>query len=107
VTTGGPVWLTATHDPSFVKTVKTHLSSEMQTREKARKLLDTVQQELNEPTHYDHHRLCKRWNRTASSMDEVIDRLQDHGFAATRTHYGGTTFKTPAMVNEIRDATAP
>lgn len=106
VTTGGPLWLTAAHDASFMKEVKGLLSDEMQTRDQALQLLSTIQQELHEPTHYDHHRLCKRWKRTASAMDDVITSLHDQGYAASRTHYGGTTFKTTATVSEIRDATA-
>lgn len=104
--TGGPIWLTAPHDASFVQQVNSHLSDEMQTRDKAHRLLQTIHQELDEPTHYDHHRLCKRWNQTAIAMDDVIDGLHDHGFPATRTHYGGTTFKTTATVSEIRESTA-
>jgi tRNA (guanine26-N2/guanine27-N2)-dimethyltransferase len=37
-------------------------------------------------------------------MAEFLDRLRDAGFAASRTHYGGTTFKTDADVTEIEAA---
>jgi tRNA (guanine26-N2/guanine27-N2)-dimethyltransferase len=38
-------------------------------------------------------------------MDEFVARLRDAGYEASRTHYGGTTFKTDADVTEIREAT--
>ncbi len=106
ISTGGPVWLTAIHDSSFVNRITTHLSDEMETLDKAQQLLRTIQQELDQPTHYDHHRLCKQWSRTAIAMEDVIDRLHEQGYSASRTHYGGTTFKSTASVSEIREATA-
>jgi tRNA (guanine26-N2/guanine27-N2)-dimethyltransferase len=37
-------------------------------------------------------------------MAEFLDALRAAGHAASRTHYGGTTFKTDAGVAAIRDA---
>ncbi|HKJ58139.1 MAG TPA: tRNA (guanine(26)-N(2))-dimethyltransferase, partial [Halobacteriales archaeon] len=51
------------------------------------------------------HRLCARWGRAAGPMDDFLDALREAGFAASRTHYGGTTFKTDAAVAEVREAT--
>ena len=78
----------------------------MGTAETARALCGTLAEELDTPTHYDQHRLCKRWSRGAEAMDTFIKKLRDAGFAASRTHYGGTTVKTNADVEEIREATA-
>jgi len=39
-------------------------------------------------------------------MDTFIEKLEASGHEASRTHYGGTTFKTDADVVEIREATA-
>ena len=106
VRTAGPLWLARVHDPAFVGRVHTHITDEMATAERTRGLLDTLENELDTPTHYDQHRLCRQWSRSASAMDEFLDRLRNAGFAASRTHYGGTTFKTEATVNEIEAATA-
>ncbi|MDG5777830.1 tRNA (guanine(26)-N(2))-dimethyltransferase [Haloarculaceae archaeon H-GB2-1] len=103
--TAGPVWLGRTCDPAFVESVAEHVTDEMGTAENARELLATLAGELDEPTHYDQHRLCKRWSTGAGSMDGFLDALRDAGYDASRTHYGGTTFKTDADVVEIRDAT--
>ncbi|WP_227353221.1 tRNA (guanine(26)-N(2))-dimethyltransferase [Haladaptatus salinisoli] len=107
VLTAGPVWLGPTHDAEFVADVRGEVTEEMGTAKRARKLLDALEGELREPTHYDQHRLCKEWTRSASGMDEFLTRLRDAGYEASRTHYGGTTFKTPASVAEIRTATRP
>ena len=105
IQTAGPVWLAGTCDPAFATTVADHVSDEMGTRERVLDLLETLAGELSVPTHYDQHRLCKRWGRPATPMDEFLGRLRDAGYEVSRTHYGGTTFKTTARVDEIRAVT--
>ncbi|MFB6222638.1 MAG: tRNA (guanine(26)-N(2))-dimethyltransferase [Haloarcula sp.] len=104
--TAGPIWLGRTCDPEFADAVAEHVTEELGTADEATELLATLANELDTPTHYDQHRLCKRWGRGAEAMDEFIEKLQTAGYAASRSHYGGTTFKTDADVVEIRDATA-
>jgi tRNA (guanine26-N2/guanine27-N2)-dimethyltransferase len=105
VLAAGPLWLGPTHDADFVAAVREELDESMGTASRAERLLDTLEAELHEPTHYDQHKLCKQWTRAASGMDEFLGHLRDAGFEASRTHYGGTTFKTGATVAEIREAT--
>jgi tRNA (guanine26-N2/guanine27-N2)-dimethyltransferase len=71
---------------------------------RARRLVDALGAELDTPTHYDQHRLCKEWGRPAESMDEFLGAIRDAGFEASRAHYHGTAFKTTASVAEIRGA---
>lgn len=103
--TAGPIWLGPAHDAEFVAAVREELDEEMGTATRAERMLTTVEGELHEPTHYDQHRLCKEWTRSASKMDDFLDRLRDAGFEASRAHFSGTAFKTPATVEEIRKAT--
>ncbi|PSP55624.1 tRNA (guanine(10)-N(2))-dimethyltransferase [Halobacteriales archaeon QS_1_67_19] len=103
--TAGPLWLGPTHDADFVVAVREALDDSMGTADRAERLLNALEGELYEPTHYDQHRLCKEWTREAAGIDEFLDRLRAAGFEASRTHYGGTTFKTPASVEAIRKAT--
>jgi tRNA (guanine26-N2/guanine27-N2)-dimethyltransferase len=100
------VWLGPTGDADFIASVREAVTAEMGTASKATGLLETLEAELPEPTHYDQHRLCKRWGVGAPAMDEFLDDLRAAGYEASRTHYGGTTFKTTARVTEIRAATA-
>jgi tRNA (guanine26-N2/guanine27-N2)-dimethyltransferase len=104
--TAGPLWLGAVADPGFARDVRQAVGDEMGTADRARRLLATIESELETPTHYDQHRLCKQWTRSASGMDEFLERLREAGFEASRAHYSGTAFKTDASVPEIRDATA-
>jgi tRNA (guanine26-N2/guanine27-N2)-dimethyltransferase len=105
IQTAGPVWLGRAHDPAFVAGVREAVGGEMNTAARARDLLGTLEAELDVPTHYDQHRLCKRWGRSAQAMEGFLDRLRSAGHEASRTHYGGTTFKTTATVSDVRAAT--
>jgi tRNA (guanine26-N2/guanine27-N2)-dimethyltransferase len=102
--TAGPVWLGAAHDPAFVEDVARAVPDDAGTVEKARDLLDSIAAELDRPTHYDQHRLYKRWGEPNVAMDDFLATLRDAGHEASRTHYGGTTFKTDAGVGAIHDA---
>ncbi len=102
----GPLWLGPVADPDFVAETRTAVTDAMGEASRARRLLGTVETELETPTHYDQHRLCELWGRPASAMNEFLAALRDAGFAASRAHYSGTAFKTDASVSEIRAATA-
>ena len=104
--TAGPLWLGPTHEPAFLDRVADHVRDDMGTADRAVELLETLSMELDTPTHFDQHRLCKRWDRSATAMDDFLADLRTAGYTASRTHYGGTTFKTDADVTEIREATA-
>ncbi|QSG15935.1 tRNA (guanine(26)-N(2))-dimethyltransferase [Halapricum desulfuricans] len=102
--TAGPLWLGSVHDREFLTGVRENVTEEMGTAEEARALTERLAVELETPTHYDQHRLTKRWGEGAIAMDDFLERLRSAGYEASRTHYGGTTFKTDADVTEIREA---
>ena len=106
VVTAGPLWLGPIRDREFVAAVREQVDDGMGEAARARRMLDTLEAELDEPTHYDQHRLCKEWTRSAPAMDDFLADLRDAGYAASRAHYHGTAFKTDASVEEIRAATA-
>ena len=105
IQTAGPVWLGPIRDRAFVEAVTEAVSAKFGTADRARTLLATLRDELDEPTHYDQHRLSKRWGRSAAPMDAFLDNIREAGYEASRTHYGGTTLKTTASVSQIRAAT--
>jgi N(2),N(2)-dimethylguanosine tRNA methyltransferase (EC 2.1.1.32) len=107
VVTAGPLWLGAVADSEFTESVRSHLSEAFGEVSKANRLLSTVATELDTPTHYDQHRLCKQWGVPANAMDDFLDSLRAAGYEATRTQYSGTGFKTDAAIDEIREAAAP
>jgi tRNA (guanine26-N2/guanine27-N2)-dimethyltransferase len=101
VLTAGPVWLGATSDPEFVEGVREAVDDDWGSADRASSLLATLAGELDRPFHYDQHRLTKQWGVSAIGMDEFLDRLREGGYEASRTHYGGTTFRTDATVAEM------
>ena len=102
--TAGPVWLGPAHNAGFVDRVRASIPDAFGTADRSRKLLSTVAGELHRPTHYDQHKLYKRWGEPAIAMDEFLEALRAAGHEASRTHYGGTTFKTDAGVVAVREA---
>ncbi|MFB6133897.1 MAG: tRNA (guanine(26)-N(2))-dimethyltransferase [Halanaeroarchaeum sp.] len=102
--TAGPVWLGPTHDRSFVEAVRGYVSDDLGTKRRAERVLDRLAGELTVPMHFDQHTLYRRWNEPAIGMDEFLESLEEAGYDASRTHYGGTTFKTTARVDQIEEA---
>ena len=102
----GPLWLGPIQDRAFVVSVREHLSEEFATADRGGQLLETLEAEVDVPTHYDQHKLCKQWGRSANAMADFLEALQADGHRATPAHYSGTAFKTDADVGEIRAATA-
>jgi tRNA (guanine26-N2/guanine27-N2)-dimethyltransferase len=102
--TAGAIWLGSAHDADFVERVASEIPASFGEATKAHRLLDTIADELHQPTHYDQHKLYKRWGEPNIAMDDFLAALRDAGHEASRAHYGGTTFKTDADVVAIRDA---
>lgn len=102
VLTAGPVWLGPIRNRGFTECVGDGIDDEWGSANRARRLVDRLESELDTPTHYDQHRLCKEWGRPAESMDEFLAAIRDAGFEASRAHYHGTAFKTEATVRDIR-----
>ena len=102
--TAGPLWLGATHDADFVRAVESQVTDELGEATKARRLCERLAAERADPTHYDQHELYGNWGEPAVAMDDFLAALRDAGHTASRSHYGGTTFKTPASVAEIKAA---
>ena len=104
--TAGPLWVARPHDPKFVRETAAAVEDSMGTARSCRRLLERIEGEVDQPTHYDQHVLCKRWDRSAGPIEPFLEALRGAGYSASRTHYGGTTFKTDAPVDAIRAETA-
>ncbi|WP_152039689.1 tRNA (guanine(26)-N(2))-dimethyltransferase [Salinigranum salinum] len=104
--TAGPIWLGSIRDADFTRAVLDRVTDDMGAAKHARSLLETLADEVEAPTHFDQHKLCKEWGVPAPAMDDFVDALRDAGHEASRAHYHGTALKTTASVAEIRAATA-
>ncbi|MGM0604176.1 MAG: tRNA (guanine(26)-N(2))-dimethyltransferase [Halobacteriota archaeon] len=107
VLTAGPIWLGPIADSAFTASVRESITDDMGTANRARRLLETIEAELDTPTHYDQHRLCELWGVPANSMDEFVGDLRSAGYEASKAHYSGTAFKCPASIAAIRAAASP
>ncbi len=100
---GGPLWLGATKDGAFVETVIGVLEKgPYNKKERAIRLLGLVRDELDTPTFYDQHAICRDLKATPTGIGTLLDTLRELGYGASRTHYLGVGFKTDAPINVIR-----
>ncbi|QLC49850.1 tRNA (guanine(10)-N(2))-dimethyltransferase [Methanolobus zinderi] len=98
----GPLWLGKLHETDFCGDILKELEkTESGTKEQAKKIIELCRDELDIPVFYEQHLLCKRLGVSASGINELIDTLRSCGFAASRTHFSGTSFKTDAELDEI------
>ncbi len=99
----GPLWLGSLHDEKFCKLVLAELKNrELGTKEQALKIVRLCRDELDIPTYYDQHKFCKVFRITPPPMDRTIIEINEAGFKASRTHFSGTSFKTDAILEEIK-----
>ncbi len=96
----GPLWLGRLHDREFCSGIL----EEVKKRgfKEAEKLIALCRDELEMPTHYDYHMLCRSLGITAMPTDELVLALREKGYQASRTHFSGISFKTDAGVEEIK-----
>ena len=100
---GGPLWLGATKEGEFVqKAIDALEKGEFNTRERAVRLLGLVREELDTPTFYDQHVVCRDLKATPTDILKLLEALKGQGYAASRTHYAGVGFKTDAPINVVR-----
>ncbi|MFW6153511.1 MAG: tRNA (guanine(26)-N(2))-dimethyltransferase, partial [Halobacteriota archaeon] len=99
----GPLWLDRYADEELVGAVGDALDDSMGERVAAERLLARLQDELDVVGHYDHHAVCDRLDVPAGPITAVIEGLREQGYRASRTHFGGTTFKTDAPTRVVHD----
>ncbi|RQD84660.1 tRNA (guanine(10)-N(2))-dimethyltransferase, partial [Methanosalsum natronophilum] len=75
---------------------------ELNTKQKAKRLIELCKEELSNPTFYDQHIICKELGISAQNMNLLIDSLLKEDFQASRTHFTGTSFKTNAKIDQIK-----
>lgn len=96
----GPLWLGKIKDGKFCKEVLAE-SRYLEDR-RLEKLLDLIAQEIENPFYYDVHKLCRLLTVNAPPMVDVITRLKEKGYSASRTHFSPTGVKTDAPVEELK-----
>ncbi len=100
----GPLWLGAYRDPTVADRAVDALDDTMGAADRAARLLERLEGEIDVVGHFDHHELCDRLEVSAAPMEAVLAALESDGHAASRTHFGGTTFKTDAPIDRVETA---
>ncbi|MDI6903792.1 MAG: tRNA (guanine(10)-N(2))-dimethyltransferase [Methanocellales archaeon] len=102
ISLAGPLWLGRLHDRKFCNLVLDELESrKLGTRKRAMRLVRLCAEELEIPTYYDQHTICKELKINPPPIETFIEMLHEAGFQASRTHFSGTSFKTDAPLGEI------
>lgn len=91
----GPLWLGELKQDDFVERVARRAEGKMQ------EFLGKIKEEVNVPMAYNLQRLASIANATVPPTLEVVERLRERGYAASRTHYCGFCIKTDAEVGEV------
>ena len=101
---GGPLWLANLMDSGYVKRMLDLLPTEVNTYNKALKLLERCYEESFGPaTFYDLHKVCKVLKTSAPPITDVIEKLHEEGYFASRTHIKPTGIKTNTPVETIKE----
>ncbi len=91
----GPLWLGELETKDFVERLVERSEG------KVKDIFSRIYQELSIPFHYDLHVLCKRLGAAPPPVEKVIGELRELGYAASRTRFSGTSFKTDAPLDDV------
>lgn len=100
----GPLWLGPFKDPDFCNETISELEVHpLNTKDKAKKLIALCRDELDIPMFYDQHVICKELGVSATGIETLVEAIKAHGFEASRTHFSGTSFRTDARIDKIKE----
>lgn len=101
---GGPLWLGKLLDSDYIKRILHLLPSTINTYNKVLKLLERCYEESFGPeTFYDLHKICKVLKTSSPPITDVLEKLKEDGYFASRTHIKPTGIKTNAPVKTIKE----
>jgi tRNA (guanine26-N2/guanine27-N2)-dimethyltransferase len=98
----GPLWIGDLHDISFVESMK--LKDSLGTIRRLSKYRELWIEEANMPPFfYDQNEIASLTKTQPLSLTDMLKRLEEEGFLASKTHFSPTGFKTDADIKEISD----
>ena len=98
----GPLWLGPLQDHNLLAELSSLMpEQEFGSAQRLGRLLETLSDEIELPTFYEYHKLCKRWKISPGKSDDIIAQLREAGYLASRTHFSGTGLKTDAPLDVI------
>ena len=102
---GGPLWLGELHNRRFVSIMREiNRERDYKNKEKLNKYLSMMIGEVDMPPYfYDTHLLAKVFKHQPIKLQDILDRLNDRGYPAVKTHFSPNGFKTRAPLEVIRE----
>jgi len=99
----GPLWLGNLIDGDFTREVLQDLSlRDFRLKHQELSLLSRCLEEAEgPPTFYDLNELAGREKKSPPKMKDLLTRIRDRGYFASRTHFSPTGFRTDAPLEEI------
>lgn len=91
----GPLWLGELEQKDFVEKLVDGSEGKM------KDVFRRIYEELSVPFHYDLHNVCRRLRTAPPPVEKIIGELRELGYAASRTRFSGTSFKTDAPLEEV------
>ncbi|WP_297514299.1 tRNA (guanine(10)-N(2))-dimethyltransferase [Thermococcus sp.] len=99
----GPMWLGPLKDSEFMERLSKELETFEPAHKKTRPFVELLAGELDVPFHYDTHALARRNGLEVRKVNDVIERLRELGYRASRTHFSPTAVKTDAPFEVVLD----
>ncbi len=93
----GPMWL------GNMKNAKGELSKvkKMDVDKKVKEFLIKLNEEIDVPFYYNVHEVCKRLKVSPKPVDEIIEKLKEMGFEASKTVLSGNGIRTSASIDVV------
>lgn len=100
----GPLWIGELEDENFIKgMIKLLPEKRLNKKGETLKLLKLLEGESGmPPTFYDIHKICSKMGISAPPLKKIMEKLQEKGFKATRSHCKATGIKTNAPIIELK-----
>jgi tRNA (guanine26-N2/guanine27-N2)-dimethyltransferase len=100
----GPMWLGSMKDQKTVEEIIKEAKGSELAHKKTLPFLELLKEELDVLFHYDTHALARRNGLEVMKVSELIERLIEAGYQATRTHFSPTSVKTNAPFEVVLKA---
>jgi tRNA (guanine26-N2/guanine27-N2)-dimethyltransferase len=105
VRVAGPLWIGNLYDTEYLNDVVNLLSGEG-TQIYHRRVPDVLERMVGESNltgrpYIDIHALCDLHNLTPPKNQFIIEKLKDHGFKVSKTHFKPTAIRTTASESEV------
>jgi len=103
---GGPMWCGPIFDRSFVEGMLNAFSEkELDNAARVKRLLNVILEEVDgPPTYFILDAIASKLRRSSPPIGEVVRKLREMGFFASRTHFHPKGIRTNAPISKIRKA---